>query len=138
MCIFQQMQGPLPGCQASAHPLCSGPSPTLQRLARLPMRRLVPRGFVFIWVPKQHVQAVCRQVLRGRVAKCCAVFGQCCAPCYACPEDVVGYIEHLIWVLLRPSSHTAATKQSTATAPSDAGLGLLLHREPDLGAAAAQ
>lgn len=26
------------------------------------MRRLVPRGFVFIWVPKQHVQAVCRQV----------------------------------------------------------------------------
>lgn len=33
-----------------------------QHLAKLPMRRLVPRGFVFIFVEKQHVQALCRQV----------------------------------------------------------------------------
>lgn len=36
--------------------------PALQHLAKLPMRRLVPRGFVFIFVEKQHVQALCRQV----------------------------------------------------------------------------
>ena len=37
-------------------------APPVQRLARLPMRRLVPKGFVFIFVEKQHVQALCRQV----------------------------------------------------------------------------
>jgi hypothetical protein len=26
------------------------------------MRRLVPRGFVFVFVAKQHIQALCRQV----------------------------------------------------------------------------
>ena len=37
----------------------------MQRLAQLPMRQLVPRGFVFVWVDKAHVQAVCRQVKEG-------------------------------------------------------------------------
>ncbi|PRW51014.1 putative aarF domain-containing kinase chloroplastic [Chlorella sorokiniana] len=58
----------------------------VQRLARLPMRRLVPRGFVFIWVPKQHVQAVCRQM---------RAWGYC-------------YIENLTWVLLRPNNSVLA------------------------------
>ncbi|KAL4447954.1 hypothetical protein ABPG75_005173 [Micractinium tetrahymenae] len=53
----------------------------VQRLARVPLRRLVPRGFVFVFVEKQHVQALCRLM---------RTWGYC-------------YIENLTWVYLRPS-----------------------------------
>lgn len=36
----------------------------LTALSKLPLTRLVPSGFVFIWTPKQHVHAVCKQMLK--------------------------------------------------------------------------
>ncbi|KAL4425126.1 hypothetical protein ABPG77_008231 [Micractinium sp. CCAP 211/92] len=54
----------------------------VKRLARVPLRRLVPRGFVFVFVEKQHVQALCR-LMRS--------WGYC-------------YIENLTWVHLQ-SNH---------------------------------
>lgn len=53
----------------------------VQRLARVPLRRLVPRGFLFVFVEKQHVQALCRLM---------RFWGYC-------------YIENLTWVYLQPS-----------------------------------
>lgn len=61
----------------------STPLLLLQRLAKLPMRRLVPKGFVFVYVQKQHVQALCRQVLSWRRHCCdsaCMALRWRCAP----------------------------------------------------------
>ena len=46
------------------------------RLAKVPLPRLVPVGFVFVWAQKQHVAALVRQLYR---------WGFC-------------YIENLTWV----------------------------------------
>ena len=65
----------------SANPLPL-PAPPLQRLASLPLPKLVPTGFVFIWTPKQHVQAVCKQARQARASPSWVIY--CHAmPCYA-------------------------------------------------------
>jgi len=65
---------PLLACPAAAL-CCPIPHPpSQQRLAKLPMRRLVPKGFVFVFVEKQHVQALCRQV-RALCWACACVCG---------------------------------------------------------------
>ena len=51
-------------------------------LARLPVPRLCPQGFVFIWAAKQHMHAVVRQLYRWGFS----------------------YIENLTWVQLRSPS----------------------------------
>ena len=48
------------------------------RLAKVPLPRLVPVGFVFVWAQKQHVAALVKQLYR---------WGYC-------------YIENLTWVQL--------------------------------------
>ncbi len=50
----------------------------LEALSRLPMPRLVPTGFIFIWTPKHHVQGVCKLMSKWGYA----------------------YIENLTWVYL--------------------------------------
>ena len=41
-----------------------GASAALAALSRVPLPKLVPAGFVFIWTPKHHVQAVCKQMAK--------------------------------------------------------------------------
>jgi N6-adenosine-specific RNA methylase IME4 len=36
----------------------------LSALSKIPLPKLVPTGFIFIWTPKQHVQAVCKQMTK--------------------------------------------------------------------------
>jgi len=36
----------------------------LSALAQIPLPKLVPTGFIFIWTPKQHIQAVCKQMTK--------------------------------------------------------------------------
>ncbi|GAB4814852.1 hypothetical protein N2152v2_001898 [Parachlorella kessleri] len=52
----------------------------LQRLSQLPLPKLVPTGFVFIWAQKQHIHQVCRLVNRWGFV----------------------YVENLTWVWLSP------------------------------------
>ena len=51
-------------------------------LARLPVPKLCPVGFVFIWAPKQVMHAVVRQLYRWAFS----------------------YVENLTWVQLRPAN----------------------------------
>ena len=51
-------------------------------LAKLPLPRLVPTGFIFIWTPKNRVQAVCKQMSKWGYT----------------------YIENLTWVFMGPNN----------------------------------
>ena len=54
----------------------------LTALAQIPLPKLVPTGFIFIWTPKQHVQAVCKQMTKWGYI----------------------YIENLTWVYMAPNN----------------------------------
>jgi len=60
----------------------------LSNLESLPIPRLVPTGFVFIWVPKYHVAAVCKQMAKWGYT----------------------YIENLTWVWLSPANKVLTLK----------------------------
>ena len=53
-------------------------SEAVSLLAKLPIQRLCPIGFIFIWVQKQHISAVVRQMGKWGF----------------------GYVENLTWVFL--------------------------------------
>ncbi|KAL4531484.1 hypothetical protein Ndes2526B_g04403 [Nannochloris sp. 'desiccata'] len=57
-------------------------APALSALAQIPLPKLVPTGFIFIWTPKQHVQAVCKQMTKWGYI----------------------YIENLTWVYMAPNN----------------------------------
>lgn len=54
----------------------------LSVLVKVPLPKLVPTGFVFIWIPKHHVQAVCKQMTKWGFI----------------------YIENLTWVYVAPNN----------------------------------
>ncbi len=59
-----------------------GGASALSALAEIPLPKLVPTGFIFIWTPKQHVQAVCKQMTKWGYI----------------------YIENLTWVYMAPNN----------------------------------
>ena len=70
------------------------------------MRRLVPKGFVFIFVEKQHVQALCRQVRQSagwptvvwRTASAFAPAAMCQPP----PPSTPAHMHALLLIALLP------------------------------------
>jgi len=59
-----------------------GSATALSALSQIPLPKLVPTGFIFIWTPKQHVQAVCKQMTKWGYI----------------------YIENLTWVYMSPDN----------------------------------
>ncbi len=47
------------------------PEPTVARLAQLPIPQLCPKGFVFIWAPKQHIQGGVQVILYAKYSYNC-------------------------------------------------------------------
>ena len=54
----------------------------ISALTKLPLPKLIPTGFIFIWIPKHHVQAVCKQMTKWGFV----------------------YIENLTWVYMAPNN----------------------------------
>lgn len=123
---------------SAQNPLRLHPCPSPQRLARVPLRRLVPRGFVFVFVEKQHVQALCRLVRSAAGVRVVgSTFGSArCRTARWCgqPRPPARLYHNLTSQPPDPQPKPLPAHHPTP----DALLGLLLHREPDLGAPAVQ
>jgi hypothetical protein len=75
----QQQEAAAPGAAPGPG---SAASSVVERLRRLPIQRLCPTGFVFVWAEKHHLHAVCKQLHSWGYA----------------------YVENLTWVLMAPNN----------------------------------